>query len=91
MAGHASGERQAARVLSPARTPGGDLDEDALRATVRAVPARSRFEEADERAAEDFGLPAGKCRGRPAGSPGSPPRGPAGREGPAGRGEASLG
>ncbi|MCZ9346426.1 toxin-antitoxin system, toxin component [Streptomyces sp. TRM76130] len=86
-AGHrthgAEGPAVAARLL------GGDPSEDALGAAVRAVVARSRFDLADEREAEGFGLLlASKCRTRLAGSSS---RGPAQRDHLAGRIEASLG
>ncbi|GHB15488.1 hypothetical protein GCM10010377_00890 [Streptomyces viridiviolaceus] len=79
---HVEGGAVAARLLS-------DLDEDALRATVRAVAARSRFDLSDEKEAEAFGLLlASKCRTWLAGSS---QRGPVQRDHLAGRIEASLG
>ncbi|WP_345622963.1 toxin-antitoxin system, toxin component [Streptomyces ziwulingensis] len=85
--GHSvDGTAVAARLLDGG---GADLDEDALRATVRAVAARSRFELADEREAESFGLLlASKCRTRLAGSAA---RGPVRGDHLAGRIGASLG
>ncbi|MBT2414767.1 toxin-antitoxin system, toxin component [Streptomyces sp. ISL-12] len=82
--GHvAEGAAVAARLLD------GDVDDDTLRATVRAVAARSRFDLADEREAEGFGLLlASKCRSRLAGAS---LRGPVRRDRLAGRIEASLG
>ncbi|MCW5254207.1 MULTISPECIES: toxin-antitoxin system, toxin component [unclassified Streptomyces] len=68
---------------------GGPVDEETLRATVRAVAARSRFDLADEREAESFGLLlASKCRTWMAGS--TPP-GAVRRDHLAARIEASLG
>ncbi|WP_437022918.1 toxin-antitoxin system, toxin component [Streptomyces sp. enrichment culture] len=77
---HVGGSAVAARLL----------DDDAdLRATVRAVAARSRFELAEEREAERFGLLlASKCRAWLAGSS---LRGPVQRDRLAGRIETSLG
>ncbi|MEU1055703.1 toxin-antitoxin system, toxin component [Streptomyces sp. NPDC005876] len=76
-------------AATAARLLGGDADEDALRATVRAVAARSRFDETDEQQAESFGLLlASKCRTLLAGSA---LRGPVQRDHLAGRIEASLG
>ncbi|WP_320782883.1 toxin-antitoxin system, toxin component [Streptomyces sp. CRN 30] len=94
--GHVTeGVTAAARLLGGGgedlRTPGDAwyVDEDALRATVRAVAARSRFDLADEREAESFGLLlASKCRTRLAGAS---LRGPVQRDHLAGRIEASLG
>jgi hypothetical protein len=80
------GSRGRGRQSAPHGT---DRDEEALRATVRTVAARSGFDLADEREAEAFGLlPASKCRTWPAGSS---PRGPVRRDHLAGRIEASLG
>ncbi|MFV0132655.1 toxin-antitoxin system, toxin component [Streptomyces sp. HMX87] len=80
---HAEGGAVAARLL------GEHLDEDALRATVRAVAARTRFDQAEEKEAESFGLLlASKCRTWLAGSS---LRGPVQRDHLAGRIEASLG
>ncbi|MFD6288993.1 toxin-antitoxin system, toxin component [Streptomyces sp. NPDC060205] len=77
---HVEGAAVAARLLS---------DDADLRATVRRVAARTRFDLADEKDAESFGLLlASRCRGWLAG-PGA--RGPVRREGLAGRIEASLG
>lgn len=60
-----------------------------LQATVHRVAARTRFDLADEKEAESFGLLlASKCR---TWLTGSSPRGPWGRDGVAGRIEASLG
>jgi hypothetical protein len=71
------------------RLPGHALDEDTLRAAVLKVAARTRFDPAEEKEAEAFGLlPAGRCRTRPAGSS---LRGPVRRDRPAGRIEASPG
>ncbi|MEU4654713.1 toxin-antitoxin system, toxin component [Streptomyces sp. NPDC023723] len=82
--GHVTGGAAAAARLL-AENP----DADALRATVRAVAARSRFDLADEREAESFGLLlASKCRTRLAGSS---LREPVRRDRLAGRIEASLG
>ncbi|MER7680431.1 toxin-antitoxin system, toxin component [Streptomyces sp. NPDC096934] len=77
---HVEGAAVAARLL----------DDDAdLRATVLKVAARTRFDLADEKEAESFGLLlASKCRTWLAGSP---LRGPVSRDGLAGRIEASLG
>ncbi len=67
----------------------GEVDGEALRATVRAVAARSRFDLADEREAEGFGLLlASKCR---TWLEGSSLRGPVQRDHLAGRIETSLG
>jgi hypothetical protein len=64
-------------------------DDAGLGTTVHRVAARTRFDLADEKEAESFGLlPASRCRGWLAG-PGS--RGPVRREGLAGRIEASPG
>ncbi|POX45421.1 toxin-antitoxin system, toxin component [Streptomyces sp. Ru71] len=69
-----------------ARLLGDDVD---LRATVRSVAARTRFDEAEERDAEAFGLLlASRCRTWLAGSA---LRGPVQRDRLAGRIEASLG
>ncbi|MFJ2260210.1 toxin-antitoxin system, toxin component [Streptomyces sp. NPDC087844] len=77
---HVEGAAVAARPLP---------DDADLRATVRQVAARTRFDLADEKDAESFGLLlASRCRGWLAG-PGS--RGPVRRGGLAGRIEASLG
>ncbi|MFF3482933.1 toxin-antitoxin system, toxin component [Streptomyces sp. NPDC002701] len=77
---HVAGAAVAARLLS---------DDADLRATVLKVAARTRFDLADEKDAEGFGLLlASRCRGWLAGSA---PRGPVRREGLAGRIEASLG
>ncbi|MFJ6726528.1 toxin-antitoxin system, toxin component [Streptomyces sp. NPDC091281] len=77
---HVEGAAVAARLLH---------DEADLRATVLRVAARSRFDQADERDAESFGLLlASKCR---AWLPGSSPRGRGQRDHLAGRIEASLG
>jgi hypothetical protein len=77
---HVEGARVAARLL----------DDDAdLRATVRTVAARSRFDLAEEQEAESFGLLLGsKCRTWLAGSG---HRAPVQRDHLAGRIEASLG
>ncbi|CAL9385243.1 hypothetical protein SUDANB105_01144 [Streptomyces sp. enrichment culture] len=77
---HVEGAAVAARLLD---------DEADLEATVRRVAARSRFDLADEREAESFGLLlASKCRTWLAGSA---LRGPVQRDHLAGRIEASLG
>lgn len=77
---HVEGAAVAARMLS---------DDADLRATVLKVAARSRFDQADEKEAERFGLLlASKCR---AWLDGSPARGPVQRDRLAGRIEASLG
>ncbi|MEU3793658.1 toxin-antitoxin system, toxin component [Streptomyces fructofermentans] len=77
---HVAGAAVAARLLS---------DDADLRSAVLAVAARTRFDLADEKEAESFGLLlASKCRGWLSGSP---PRAPLGRDGLAGRIEASLG
>ncbi|WP_437050483.1 toxin-antitoxin system, toxin component [Streptomyces sp. enrichment culture] len=77
---HVEGSTVAARLLR---------DDADLRATVRAVAARSRFELADEKEAERFGLLlASKCRAWLAGSS---LRGPVQRDRLAGRIETSLG
>jgi hypothetical protein len=80
---HVEGVRVASRLL------GAIVDEAALRATVLTVAARSRFELAEEREAESFGLLlASKCRPWLGGTsvPGHAPR-----DGLAARIEASLG
>ncbi len=80
---HVAGAEVATRLL------GEDPDEDALRATVVKVAARTRFDLADEKEAEAFGLLlASKCRTWLAGSS---LRGPVQRDHLAGRIEASLG
>ncbi|GGK88078.1 hypothetical protein GCM10010094_56460 [Streptomyces flaveus] len=77
---HVEGAAVAARLLS---------DDADLQATVLKVAARTRFDLADERDAEGFGLLlASKCRAWLAGSP---QRGPVSRDGVAGRIGASLG
>jgi hypothetical protein len=77
---HVEGAAVAARMLS---------DDADLRATVLKVAARSRFDQADEKEAERFGLLlASKCR---AWLDGAPARGPVQRDRLAGRIEASLG
>jgi hypothetical protein len=77
---HVEGARVAARLLS---------DDADLRAAVRAVAARSRFDLADEQEAESFGLLLGsRCRTWLAGSG---QRAPVQRDHLAGRIEASLG
>ncbi|WP_029386519.1 hypothetical protein [Streptomyces leeuwenhoekii] len=77
---HVEGSAVAARMLH---------DDADLQAAVRAVAARSRFELADEKEAERFGLLlASKCRTWLAGSS---LRGPVQRDRLAGRIEASLG
>lgn len=77
---HVAGAAVAARLLD---------DEADLQATVLKVAARSRFDLADEREAESFGLLlASKCRTWLAGSA---QRGPVQRDHLAGRIEASLG
>ncbi|MEU5595734.1 toxin-antitoxin system, toxin component [Streptomyces sp. NPDC020298] len=80
---HVDGVGVAARLL-------GDVpDQHALEATVRNVAARTRFDLAEEREAETFGLLlASKCRTWLAGSS---LRGPVQRDDVAGRIEASLG
>ncbi len=83
---HVEGAAVAARLLDG---DGTDRDEEALRATVRAVAARSRFDLAEEKEAEAFGLLlASKCRTWLAGSA---LRGPVQRDHLAGRIGASLG
>ena len=80
---HVQGTEVATRLL------GEDVDEEALRATVLGVAARTRFDLADEKEAEAFGLLlASKCRTWLAGSS---LRGPVQRDHLAGRIEASLG
>lgn len=77
---HVEGAAVAARMLS---------DDADLRATVLKVAARSRFDQADEKEAEHFGLLlASKCR---TWLDGSSTRGPVQRDRLAGRIEASLG
>ncbi|MGW1025956.1 toxin-antitoxin system, toxin component [Streptomyces sp. NPDC002577] len=77
---HVEGAAVAARLLS---------DDADLQATVLKVAARTRFDLADEKAAEGFGLLlASKCRSWLAGST---LRGPVRHEGLAGRIETSLG
>ncbi|MFA3872889.1 toxin-antitoxin system, toxin component [Streptomyces sp. MMCC 100] len=89
-AGHGGHDVEGATVAARlSATDGADRDEEALRATVRTVAARSRFDLADEREAEAFGLLlASKCRTWLAGSS---LRGPVQRDHLAGRIEASLG
>ncbi|SOE07852.1 hypothetical protein SAMN06272765_8771 [Streptomyces sp. Ag109_G2-15] len=66
-----------------------DTDQAALQATIHRVAARTRFDQAEEREAETFGLLlASKCRTWLAGSA---LRGPGRRDDVAGRIEASLG
>ncbi|ALO97487.1 hypothetical protein SHL15_6455 [Streptomyces hygroscopicus subsp. limoneus] len=80
---HMDGVGTATRLLSD------HTDQEALQAAVQRVAARSRFDVAEERDAETFGLLlASKCRTWLTGS-GS--RGPVQRDGVAGRIEASLG
>ncbi|GHE05745.1 hypothetical protein GCM10010339_42970 [Streptomyces alanosinicus] len=80
---HVDGIGVATRLLKD------DTDQDALEATVRRVAARTRFDLAEERAAETFGLLlASRCRTWLAGSA---LRGPVLRDDVAGRIEASLG
>lgn len=80
---HVAGAGVATRLL------GDDPDEEALTATVMKVAARTRFDLADEKEAEAFGLLlASKCRTWLAGSS---LRGPVQRDHLAGRIEASLG
>jgi hypothetical protein len=80
---HVRGAEVATRLLDRA------LDEDTLRAAVLKVAARTRFDLAEEKEAEAFGLLlASKCRTRLAGSS---LRGPVRRDRLAGRIEASLG
>ena len=77
---HVEGAAVAARLLN---------DDADHQATVLTVAARTRFDLADEKEAESFGLLlASKCRTWLAGSP---LRGPLQRDGLAGRIEASLG
>ncbi|MFC9289308.1 toxin-antitoxin system, toxin component [Streptomyces sp. NPDC057052] len=77
---HVEGAAVAARLLHD----GADLQ-----ATVRSVAARTRFDQAEERDAESFGLLlASKCR---TWLPGSSPRGRGRRDHLAGRIEAALG
>ncbi|MEV0640480.1 toxin-antitoxin system, toxin component [Streptomyces sp. NPDC050619] len=89
---HVEGVKVATRLLSD-HTDGAEgtdgTDETGLRATVLNLAARSRFDLADEREAESFGLLlASKCRTWLAGSS---LRGPVQRDHLAGRIEASLG
>ncbi|MEV7815646.1 toxin-antitoxin system, toxin component [Streptomyces flaveolus] len=80
---HMDGVGAATRLLRD------DTDQEALQAAVQRVAARSRFDVAEERDAETFGLLlASKCRTWLAGSS---LRGPVQRDGVAGRIEASLG
>ncbi|MET8946466.1 toxin-antitoxin system, toxin component [Streptomyces sp. NPDC004542] len=80
---HVDGVGVAARLLDDAP------DQDVLEATVHKVAARTRFDLAEEREAETFGLLlASKCRTWLAGSS---LRGPVQRDDVAGRIEASLG
>ncbi|MGJ5751884.1 hypothetical protein FB563_7494 [Streptomyces puniciscabiei] len=80
---HVGGVGVATRLLHD------DTDEEALRATVQRVAARTRFDLTEERDAETFGLLlATKCRTWLAGSA---LRGPVHRDDVAGRIEASLG
>ncbi|MEU4035049.1 toxin-antitoxin system, toxin component [Streptomyces collinus] len=82
-AGAGAGAGVATRLL------GDDPDQAALQATVLRVAARTRFDQAEERDAETFGLLlASKCRTR---LTGSGLRGPVRRDDVAGRIEASLG
>ncbi|MER5433622.1 toxin-antitoxin system, toxin component [Streptomyces sp. NPDC002588] len=82
-AGHSGHHVEGASVAARLLTDGADL-----RATVRSVAARTRFDLSDEKDAESFGLLlASKCRAWLAGSS---PRG-RGRDHLAGRIEASLG
>lgn len=86
-AGHCGRHVRGAEVAT--RLLGEDTDEEALRATVLRVAARTRFDLADEKEAEAFGLLlASKCRTWLAGSS---LRGPVQRDHLAGRIEASLG
>ncbi|MET7296191.1 toxin-antitoxin system, toxin component [Streptomyces griseoloalbus] len=86
-AGHRGHEVEGARVA--ARLLDEAPDEDALRATVLKVAARTRFDLAEEKEAEAFGLLlASKCR---TWLTGSSPRGPVQRDHLAGRIGASLG
>ncbi|PZT70990.1 toxin-antitoxin system, toxin component [Streptomyces sp. SW4] len=86
-AGHCAHRTEGGAVA--ARQAGAHADDDALRAAVRAVAARTRFDQAEEREAESFGLLlASKCRTLLAGSS---LRGPVQRDHLAGRIEASLG
>ncbi|MDT0433076.1 MULTISPECIES: toxin-antitoxin system, toxin component [Streptomyces] len=89
-AGHSGHDVEGARVAARLLLAAGDgIDDGALRDTVRRVAARSRFDLADEREAETFGLLlASKCRAWLAGSS---LRGPVQRDHLAGRIEASLG
>ncbi|SEQ18225.1 hypothetical protein SAMN04487983_1003256 [Streptomyces sp. yr375] len=83
-AGHCSHHVEGAAVAARLLTDGADLQ-----ATVRSVAARTRFDLADEKQAESFGLLlASKCRTWLAGSS---PRGRGQRDQLAGRIEASLG
>ncbi|MFI5796642.1 toxin-antitoxin system, toxin component [Streptomyces sp. NPDC051677] len=83
-AGHSSHHVEGAAVAARSLTDGADLQ-----ATVRSVAARTRFDLADEKQAESFGLLlASKCRTWLAGSS---PRGRGRRDHLAGRIEASLG
>ncbi|MEV5957469.1 toxin-antitoxin system, toxin component [Streptomyces sp. NPDC051987] len=83
----------AARLLGPdpraGAGTGGEADQAALQAAVQRVAARTRFDRAEERDAETFGLLlASKCRTWLAGSV---LRGPGRRQDVAGRIETSLG
>ncbi|MHC3471450.1 toxin-antitoxin system, toxin component [Streptomyces sp. 7R007] len=83
---HVEGAEVAARLLGAESDEAGEA---ALRAAVRTVAARSRFDLADEKEAETFGLLlASKCR---TWLTGSSPRGPVQRDHLAGRIGASLG
>ncbi|MBL1086020.1 toxin-antitoxin system, toxin component [Streptomyces actinomycinicus] len=80
---HVDGVGAATRLLLE------DTDREALQAAVQRVAARTRFDHAEERDAESFGLLlASKCRAMLAGSA---VRGPVQRDGVAGRIGASLG
>ncbi|MEU2427520.1 toxin-antitoxin system, toxin component [Streptomyces sp. NPDC007851] len=79
----------AARLLDEAAGTDADAERAAVRAAVRRVAARARFDRAEERDAETFGLLlASKCRTR---LTGSALRAPVRRHDVAGRIEASLG
>ncbi|WP_333775799.1 toxin-antitoxin system, toxin component [Streptomyces sp. IBSBF 3136] len=84
---HVTGVGAGAGVAT--RLLGDDTDQAALQATVLRVAARTRFDQAEEREAETFGLLlASKCRTR---ITGSGLRGPIQRDDVAGRIGASLG
>ncbi|MEU1403055.1 toxin-antitoxin system, toxin component [Streptomyces sp. NPDC005728] len=88
-ADHCGHQLDGAGVGVATRLLSDDTDEAALQATVLRVAARTRFDQAEEREAETFGLLlASKCR---TWLTGSAPRGIGRRDDVAGRIEASLG